>query len=51
MAQNEHSKTYLGTVDNILKAAILHDILAIQMKGLEAKTNFKYTRRDLLCIA
>ena len=21
------------------------------MKGLEAKTNFKYTRRDLFCIA
>ena len=31
---------YLGTVDNVMKAAILHDILAIFMKGLEAKTNF-----------
>lgn len=36
-------KVYLGTVDSLLKAAILYDIVSIQMKGLKAKTNFIYT--------
>ena len=44
---NEGSKSYLGTVDNILKAAILYDILAIQAKGLKAKTNFNFNKREL----
>jgi hypothetical protein len=47
LSQNENTKTYLGTVDNILKAAILYDILSIQAKGLKAKTNFSYTRTEL----
>lgn len=44
---NEGTKSYLGTVDNILKAAILYDILAIQAKGLKAKTNFNFNKREL----
>ena len=43
-------KVYLGTVDNILKAAILYDIVSIQAKGLKAKTNFIYNKRELLAI-
>jgi hypothetical protein len=46
---NDGTKSYLGTVDNILKAAILYDILAIQAKGLKAKTNFNYNKRELYC--
>ena len=41
-------KIYLCTVDNIVKAAILYDILAIQNKTLKAKTNFTYTAFELL---
>ena len=41
---------YLGTVDNILKAALLYDIYCIQVKGLKAKTNFNYTKRELNAI-
>jgi hypothetical protein len=44
---NDGSKSYLGTVDNILKAAILYDILAIQAKGLKAKTNFNFNKREI----
>ena len=41
---------YLGTVDNILKAAILYDVVSIQAKGLKAKTNFIYTKKELIVI-
>ena len=44
---NQGVKIYLGTVDNIAKAAILYDIYCIQMKGIKAKTNFNYTKREL----
>ena len=47
---NEGGKYYLGTVDNILKAAILYDIFTIQTKGIKAKTNFNYTRRELKAV-
>ena len=32
----EGKKSYLGTVDNILKAAIIYDIFVIQSKGIKA---------------
>ena len=44
---NQGVKIYLGTVDNIIKAAILYDIYCIQVKGLKAKTNFNYSKREL----
>jgi hypothetical protein len=44
------AKSYLGTVDNILKAAILYDIFSIQAKGLKAKTNFSYTKREIYSV-
>ena len=44
---NQGKNAYLGTVDNILKAAILYDIFAIQAKGKKAKTNFSFTRKEI----
>ena len=44
------AKSYLGTVDNILKAAILYDIFSIQAKGIKAKTNFSYSKLELYAI-
>jgi len=41
---------YLASVDNILKAAIIYDILSIQTKGLKAKTNFMYSKQAMLAI-
>ena len=43
-------KVYVGTVDNIYKAAIIYDIVSIQTKGLKAKTNFIYRKSELLAI-
>ena len=43
-------KVYLGTVDNILKAAILYDMVSIQSKGLAAKTNFAYRKCEIMAI-
>jgi len=47
---SDGGKFYLGTVDNILKAAILYDIFCIQTKGMKAKTNFNFTRRELRAV-
>ena len=47
---NQGKNAYLGTVDNILKAAILYDIFAIQAKGKKAKTNFSFTRKEICAI-
>ena len=43
-------KVYVGTVDNIYKAAIIYDIVSIQTKGLKATTNFIYRKSELLGI-
>jgi hypothetical protein len=43
-------KIYMGTVDNIFKAAILFDIVTIQNRGLKAKVNFCYTKLELLAM-
>ena len=43
-------KAYLATVDNIFYAAILYDMLSIQTKGIKAKSNFNYTKRELLAL-
>ena len=43
-------KVYLASVNNILTAAIINDFLTIQNKGLKSKTNFIYTKADLLAI-
>ena len=38
----------MATVDHQDFAAVLHDILAIQTKGLEARTNFDVTAREAI---
>jgi hypothetical protein len=43
-------KVYLGTVDNIFKAALLYDLVTIQTKGLKAKVNFNYSKLELLAL-
>jgi hypothetical protein len=47
---NDGTKSYLGTVDNILKAAIIYDIFSIQSKGIKAKTNFSYSKVELYSV-
>ena len=44
------SKLYVCTIDNVLKAAILYDIICIQSKGFCSKTNFNYTKREIFAI-
>ena len=44
------SKVYLSTVDCKAKAALLYDIVSIQLKGIHAKTNFSYTLRELIAV-
>jgi hypothetical protein len=46
----ESTKVYLGTVDDILKAALLYDIFSIQNKCRKAKTNFSYTAKEIIAI-
>jgi len=43
-------KIYLGTVDNIMVAAILYDIVTIQNKGIKARTNFYYTKKEVIAV-
>jgi hypothetical protein len=43
-------KFYVGTVDDMHKAAVIYDILSIQTKGRKAKTNFNYCKNELLAI-
>lgn len=43
-------KFYVGTVDDMHKAAVIYDVLSIQTKGRKAKTNFNYTKNELLSI-
>ena len=46
----ERGKFYVGTVDNIMKAAILYDIFTLQSKGTKAKTNFNMTTKEIKAI-
>ena len=41
-------KTYLCTTYQAAKAGYLYDIAIIQCKGLKAKTNFDYTKEQVL---
>ena len=50
LVQCNSQRYYVGSVDNIDKAAILHDLIVLQSKGLKAKTNFSYMKHELLAI-
>ena len=40
-------KEYVCTIESVLKAAIVYDIICLQSKGLDSKTNFTYSRREI----
>ena len=44
------SKLYVCTIDHVLKAAIIYDIICIQSKGFCSKTNFNYTKKEIYAI-
>ena len=50
LVQCNGQRHYVGTLDNRHKAAVLHDIVVIQSKGLKAKTNFCYTKVELIAL-
>mmetsp|Transcript_34037 Transcript_34037/g.41999 ORF Transcript_34037/g.41999 Transcript_34037/m.41999 type:complete len:123 (-) Transcript_34037:811-1179(-) len=43
-------KKYVGAIDNELQAARLYDKYSLIIKGFEAKTNFNYSKRDILAL-
>ena len=43
-------KEYVCTIESVLKAAIIYDIICIQSKGLLSKTNFTYQMREIEAI-
>ena len=43
-------QTFIATVEDMAMAALIHDIISIQANGLNAKTNFSYSRWNLLAI-
>ena len=50
MSMLQGGKEYLATVDSIEHAAILSDLLTIQNRGVKARTNYNYTKRELLAL-
>ena len=46
----DSEKIYLCTTEDPQLAALLYDIVIIQAKGLSARVNFNYTKRELLGI-
>lgn len=46
----ETEKIYLCTTENPHLAALIYDIVIIQCKGLTAKVNFNYSKKELLGI-
>ena len=43
-------KMYFGAISSEEEAARLYDKLSVVFQGLEAKTNFDYTKQDVLDI-
>ena len=41
---------FIATVDNKTLAVIIHDIICFQSMGLRAKTNFKYSKLQLIAL-
>lgn len=47
MIMGNFKKFYIGGIKTEMEAARLYDKLAIFYHGVEAKTNFEYTKRDI----
>lgn len=43
-------KQYIGGINSEEEAARIYDEIAIRSNGLRAKTNFSYTKQDLLIL-
>ena len=48
MVMGPSRKNYFGGVSDEVEAARLYDKLSIVQQGISAKTNFNYTKSDLL---
>ena len=50
MCMIENRQQFIDTVDNMSMAALIHDVISIQSNGMNVKTNFNYTKIDLVTI-
>lgn len=50
MIMGNFKKMYFGAIENERDAALFYDKLAIVSHGVKAKTNFNYTRGDIISI-
>lgn len=50
MIMGNFKKMYFGAIEDEREAALFYDKLAIVSHGIKARTNFNYTRRDILSI-
>lgn len=50
MCMIENRQQFIATVDNMSMAALIHDVISIQSNGMNVKTNFNYTKIDLVTI-
>lgn len=46
----EKFKIYVGTVTSEELASALYDIFQIQIRGIKAKPNFSYTKKEIIAI-
>jgi hypothetical protein len=50
MIMGNFKKMYFGAIEDEREAALFYDKLAIVSHGIKARTNFPYTRRDIIAI-
>ena len=50
MLTGNSKKVYIGAIDDQQEAAVLYDIVSILFHGLKAKTNFDYTKEQVIDI-
>lgn len=48
MIMGNFKKMYFGAIENEADAALFYDKLAIISHGIKARTNFNYTREDII---
>lgn len=50
MIMGKNKKQYIGAIEEETEAALIYDYHAVINHGLRAKTNFNYTRDEILNI-